>query len=102
MGAWGEDRVPTCTSTSTRAGFWKDDPGVEKKADNASFVRRSRVGGAPVVYELVPVLVPVRASPVPSVVRGSWLVKFFFLARASSHLCRACLLKKINKTDIPS
>ena len=26
---------------------------------------------------LLPVLVPVRASPLPSVVRVSWLVKFF-------------------------
>ena len=26
----------------------------------------------------VPVLVPVRASPVPSVVRGNFVVKFFF------------------------
>ena len=60
----------------------------------------------------VPVLVPVRASPVPSVVRGTLVVKFFclggsggvpviVLARASSHLCRACLLKEIKKTDNP-
>ena len=28
----------------------------------------------------VPVLVPVRASPVPSVVRGSFVVKFFLTA----------------------
>ena len=57
--------------------------------------RRSRLGDS----RGVPVLVPVRASPVPSVVRGSFVVKFFphvpvpviVLARASSHLCRACL-----------
>ena len=36
--------------------------------------RRSRLGGS----RGVPVLVPVRASPVPSVVRGSLVVKFFF------------------------
>ena len=35
--------------------------------------RRSRLGGS----RGVPVLVPVRASPVPSVVRGSFVVKFF-------------------------
>ena len=42
----------------------------------------------------VPVLVPVRASPVPSVVRGSFVVKFFFALTlvAGSLLCRACLL----------
>ena len=35
--------------------------------------RRSRLGGS----RGVPVLVPVRASPVPSVVRGSFVVKFY-------------------------
>ena len=40
--------------------------------------RRSRLGGS----RGVPVLVPVRASPVPSVVRGSFVVKFFFPPRA--------------------
>ena len=35
--------------------------------------RRSCLGGS----RGVPVLVPVRASPVPSVVRGSFVVKFF-------------------------
>ena len=38
-----------------------------------SLPRRSRLGGS----RGVPVLVPVRASPVPSVVRGSFVVKFF-------------------------
>ena len=35
--------------------------------------RGSRLGGS----RGVPVLVPVRASPVPSVVRGGFVVKFF-------------------------
>ena len=39
--------------------------------------RGSRLGGS----RGVPVLVPVRASPVPSVVRGSFFVKFLFWFR---------------------
>ena len=54
-----------------------------------------------------PVLVPVRASPVPSVVRGSFLMKFFRCVSASARqsraqcrarefcryeMCRACVL----------
>ena len=42
--------------------------------------RRSRLGGS----SGVPVLVPVRASPVPSVVRGSFLVKFILLEAAEA------------------
>merc|ERR1711935_425945 len=42
----------------------------------------------------VPVLVPVRASPVPSVVRGSFVVKFFSVPRNTRDgyvpPCRAC------------
>ena len=39
---------------------------------------------------LIPLLlVPVRASPVPSVVRGSFVVKFF--SCAIPRLCRTCL-----------
>jgi len=48
--------------------------------------RGSRLGGS----SGVPVLVPVRASPVPSVVRGSFVVKFF---------CAAGLKRKIRGTQ---
>ena len=44
----------------------------------------------------VPVLVPVRASPVPSVVRGSFVVKFFSLAQHWARDWRALALTQVN------
>ena len=43
-----------------------------------------------------PVLVPVRASPVPSVVRGSFVVKFSFFQRARS-ACQSSHARKLSR-----
>ena len=57
----------------TREKPQKGRPKTIRHLGVSGVVRRQ--GGKPVFG--VPVLVPVRASPVPSVVRGSFFVKFF-------------------------
>ena len=59
------------------AGLWPD-------GCTHSISMRVALAAAPSPLEFlaVPVLVPVRASPVPSVVRGSFVVKFFLQERA--------------------
>ena len=57
------------------------DPSGDASSFLCSPMRRGLAGfeRRAILFSGVPVLVPVRASPVPSVVRGSFVVKFFFL-----------------------